>query len=110
VLNELVFGTILANRNLAENNITDVKNKLANFVIRRTEKWKAYQYNKISEMARHENHSRKNNRCDTMENVMHALLVSSDTLITSKTSTKSAKSIHFDNVIAELLINFSKNK
>jgi len=45
-----------------------------------------------------------------MEDVMHALLVSSDPLITSlsKTSTKSAKSIHFDNVIAGLLINFPK--
>ena len=55
-----------------------------------------------------EHHSRKNNRTNTMEDVMHALLVSSDPLITSlsKMSTNSVKSIKFDKVVAGLLINF----
>lgn len=55
-----------------------------------------------------QNHSRKDNRSNTMEDVMNGLLISSDPLITSlaKASNISRKDIKLDRVVAGLLTNF----
>lgn len=56
------------------------------------------------------NHTRKDSRLHTMEDLLHALLVSSDPFITSKsksTSKYSKKHIQIDDEVKQLLLNMN---